>query len=138
MDLKKAKQYLIENGCTCVLCLGDELASSRDRGIRPLLTLLDSGKSYADYCAADKVVGRATAFLYCLLHIRAIHACVLSEGAAQVLTAHHIPFSYDQLVPGIRNRTNTGPCPMEQATQGITDPAAALTAIRTRLWELMG
>ena len=138
MDLKKAKQYLAENGCTCVLCRGDRLVSSNERGVRPLLTLLDSGETYAGFSAADKVVGRATAFLYCLLQVSAVHANVLSDGAAQVLAANGISFTCDQRVPGIRNRTDTGPCPMEQATQGITEPTAALAAIRNRLRELMG
>ena len=137
-DLGKAIAHLQNNGCTCVLCRNDDLWCSTDRGVRPLLTLLDSGKSYAGYCAADKVVGRATAFLYCLLQVRCVHAGVLSDGAAQVLADHNIPWSCDRRVPGIRNRTDTGPCPMEQATQDITDPDAALAAIRKRFAELAG
>lgn len=136
MDHNNAMQYLTTNGYTCVLWRGEESTSSRERGVRPLLTLLDSGKSYAGFCAADKVVGRATAFLYCLLQVRAVHAGVLSDSAARILEANGIAYTWSTRVPGIRNRTDTGPCPMEQATQNITDPAEALIAIRTRLREL--
>lgn len=132
-DLQKATQLLTQNGHTCVLCKGDSVFSSDHRGVRPLLELLEKGKDLSGYSAADKVVGRATAFLYCLLGVVTVHAGVLSNGGAEVLTAHAIAFTYDCRVPGIRNRDNTGPCPMEQATQGITDPAEALIAIQKKL-----
>lgn len=132
-DLEKAKTYLKKEDCTCVLCLGDTLFSSRDRGVRPLLTFLESGNDFTGFSAADKVVGKATAFLYCLLGVRALHAGVLSDAAAEVLTQANIPFSCDNRVSAIRNRDNTGPCPMEQATKDISDPLLALAAIRSTL-----
>ncbi len=132
-DLQKAKALLAAHAYTCVLCREEQLVTSCHRGVRPLLELLDSGKSYVNFSAADKVVGRATAFLYCLLGVRAVHSVVLSDSAAEVFTSCGILFSCDTRVPGIRNRDNTGPCPMEQATQGITDPAQALEAIRQTL-----
>ena len=132
-DLENAKSYLSKENCTCVLCRDDQLFSSKHRGVRPLLTFLDSGKDFAGFSAADKVVGKATAFLYCLLGVRAIHAGVLSDAAAEVLTQANIWFSCDSRVPAIRNRENTGPCPMEQATKDISDPHLALSAIRDTL-----
>lgn len=132
-DLEKAKTYLEKEGCTCVLCREDILCSSRDRGVRPLLAFFDSGKDFSGFSAADKVVGKATAFLYCLLGVRAVHAGVLSNAAAAVLTQANIDFSCDHRVAGIRNRDNSGPCPMENATKDISDPYLALTAIRDTL-----
>ena len=137
-DLEKAKTYLKTQGCTCVLCREDQLFHSRHRGVRPLLTFLDSGEDFTNFSAADKVVGKATAFLYCLLGVRAIHAGVLSDAAAEVLTEANISFSCDCRVPAIRNRDNTGPCPMEQATKDLTDPHLALAAIRKTLETLQG
>ena len=132
-DLEKARDYLEKENCTCVLCLGDAIFSSRHRGVRPLLEFLDSGKDFSGFSAADKVVGKATAFLYCLLDVKAVHACVLSDDAASVLTQANIAFSCDRRVAGIRNRDNTGPCPMENATKDIDDPHKALIAIRNTL-----
>ena len=74
--------------------------------------------------------------MYCLLGVSAVHACVISDGGAEVLTRHGIAFTCDCQVAGIRNRDNTGPCPMEHATQGITDPGEALIAIRKKLAQL--
>lgn len=132
-DLQTAKAYLQAHGCTCVLCRDGTLYASDRRGVRPLLDLLDSGKDLSGFSAADKVVGRATAFLYCLLGVRAVHAGVLSQAGAEVLAGAGIAYSCDRQVPGIRNRANTGPCPMEHATRDITDPHTALKAIRKTL-----
>lgn len=135
-DLKKAKAYLESENCTCVLCKEDSLFHSRHRGVRPLLDFLDSGKDFTGFSAADKVVGKATAFLYCLLNVRAVHAVVLSDAAAEVFSSASIPFSCETQVPAIRNRTNTGLCPMETATKDIDDPRVALAAIRETLKNL--
>lgn len=135
-DLNTAKQLLTGLGYTCVLARDDEVRTSFHRGVRPLLDLLDSGEDLSGFSAADKVVGRATAFLYGLLGVRAVHAQVLSKPARQVLEAQGIPCTWDRLVDGIRNRTDTGPCPMEQATGACTTPEEALTAIRATLLHL--
>ncbi len=135
-DLKKAIAYLEKENCTCVLCKGDSLYHSRHRGVRPLLEFLDSGIDFSGFSAADKVVGKATAYLYCLLGIREVYAAILSDTAAAVFTKVGIPFSCETQVPFIRNRTNTGLCPMETATKDIDDPVSALTAIRETLKQL--
>jgi hypothetical protein len=135
-DLEKAKAYLKTENCTCVLCKDDALYHSHHRGVRPLLEFLDSGKDFSGFSAADKVVGKATAYLYCLLGVQAVHAGVLSDAAAAVFTKAGIPFSCETQVPFIRNRTNTGLCPMETATKDIDDPHLALTAIRETLKKL--
>lgn len=135
-DLQNARAYMEGKGCTCVLCRGELLFSSSHRGVRPLLDFLDSGRDFRGFSAADKVVGRATAFLYCLLGVRQLYAQVLSDGAAEVLRCHDILFSCESRVPGIRNRAGDGPCPMEKATMDITDPEEALVAVRETLKRL--
>lgn len=132
-DIKKAKRLLLQQGCTCVLQREDATFSSNQRGVKPLLDFLESGRDFRNFSAADKVVGKATAFLYCLLGITALHAQVLSKPALQVLESHNICVTWDQLVDGIRNRENTGPCPMEQATRDVQTPEDALLAIRKTL-----
>lgn len=133
MDMERAKQILADGGYTCVLCKGKTVVSSSHRGVKPLLDFLESGEDFSGFCAADKVVGRATAFLYCLLGVAAVHAQVLSKPALQVLQNSHIAITWDRLVEGIRNRENTGPCPMEHATQSTESPEEALAAIRRTL-----
>ena len=135
-DLEKAKQLLCAQGFTCVLCKGDILHTSYHRGVKPLMELL--GQDLEGFSAADKVVGKATALLYCLLGVRSLYAQVISESALEVLSAHGIDVQWQKQVPYIVNREGTGQCPMEQATQNISDPALAPAAIRAKLKELQG
>ena len=132
-DLEKAKARLAADECTCVLCCGEQVYVSRERGVKPLLEQLEAGAFPRGFSAVDRVVGRAAAFLYVLLGAREIYAEIMSEPARQVLAAHGIVYSYASLVPAIRNRTGDGFCPMESAVREIDDPEKALAAIRQKL-----
>lgn len=131
--LRKAKEILDTQGLTCVLCGDCGTYTSCRRGAAPLLQWLDAGTDVRGFSAADRVVGKATAFLYCLLGVRAVYARVMSRPALEVLTQADICAQYDTLVDGIQNRAKDGPCPLEHATKDITDADAALTAIRATL-----
>ena len=135
-DLQKAKEILINGGHTCVLCSGERICTSDLRGVRPLLQWLDSGEDFSGFHAADKVVGRATAMLYCLLGVKGVHAGVMSEGAVQVLENHGIYAEYDRKADYIQNRAGTGQCPMEAAVAGMNDPQEGLQAVRQTLERL--
>lgn len=135
-DLSKAKALLEAEGYTCVLCLGEQIHTSFHRGVQPLMELLETDVS--GFSAADKVVGKATALLYCLLGIRQLYAKVISDAAIDVLQAHGIPVQWETRVRYIVNRTGDGRCPMELATEHISDPAMAPAAIRAKLNELQG
>lgn len=128
-DLHRARQLLEYEGYTCVLCRGQEVRTCTARGVRPLLELLEQG-SWSKFSAADKVVGKATAFLYVLLGVRSVYAPVMSVAALGVLSSCCIEAYYETLVPAIFNRTRTGFCPMETAVKDIDDAAEALQAIR--------
>lgn len=131
-DLEKAKA-LLQQDTTCVLYRDGKVYTSHHRGVAPLLTWLDSGIDVRGYSAADRVVGKATAFLYCLLGVTAVYARVMSEPALRVLTQGGICAQYDVLVTGIQNRAKDGPCPLEYATSRLSDAAEALEAIRSTL-----
>lgn len=135
-DMERAKAVLADGNYTCVLCRGEQIHTATARGVRPLVDWLDSGLDLAGFAAADKVVGRATAFLYVLLGVRGVHAGVMSTPAREALERNGIPAFCDREVPGIINRRGDGPCPFEEAVLGITDPAAALTAIRKKQFQL--
>lgn len=135
-DLLRAKALLEESGDTCVICLGEQVYRSRARGVQPLLQWLDAGEDMMGFSAADKVVGRGAAFLYRLLGVRRVYGQVMSAAAVKVLRAGGIEASWGMLTEHIRNRENTGLCPMEEATLTLQDPEEALQAIRTRLAQL--
>lgn len=132
-NLKKAIQMLTDGDYTCVLCKGDIVYTCEKRGVKPLLDWYDRDLNLKGFSAADKVVGNAAAFIYVLLGIKEVHALVMSEAAGRTLQENGISASCDRLVKGIMNRTGTGPCPMEAAVHGITEPEQALEAVRKRL-----
>ena len=135
-DLHNARNLLDSGDYTCVLCRQDVTHTATERGVKPLLSWLDAGLDARDFSAADRVVGRATAFLYCLLGVRAVYARVMSRPAMEVLENNGICTQTDQLVDGIINRRGTGPCPFESAVLPISDPTQALTAIRTKMSQM--
>lgn len=137
LALEKAKSLLVSGGYTCVLTNGAAVHTSTRRGVKPLVDFLQGETDFTGFFAADKVVGRATAYLYVLLGIKALYAQVISQPAEAVLQAHGISVTYDTVVPNIINRAGDGICPFEQAVMTIADPQNAYTAILQKM-EQMG
>ena len=131
--IEKARSILEKTNSTCVFCNKETVLTDTRRGVRPLLDLLDDGMDMTSFAAADKVVGKAAAYLYCILGIKTLYAGVISQPALSVLNKYCITVTYGSLVPGIRNRTQDGPCPMEYAVREIDTPEEALCAIRKTL-----
>ena len=135
-DLERARAVLVDGGYTCVLARGETVHTASARGVKPLVDWLDSGLELQGFSAADKVVGRATAFLYVLLGVKEVHSLVMSTPAREALEAGGIAASCDREVSGIINRRGDGPCPFEDAVLGITDPQEALLAIRKKQFQM--
>lgn len=127
-DLLNAKQQLATGQFTCVLCKDSQTITATARGVRPLVDLLAEG-TLPGYSAADKVVGKATAFLYVLLGVRTVYAPVISAPALAVLQRFGVDASCDKVVEAIFNRDRTGFCPMETAVRDLDDPAAAYARV---------
>ncbi len=136
MDLKKAKQMLVEQELTCAMVKGEKVYISKERGVKPLLACYKEHAMQSDFSAADKVVGKAAAFLYVLLGVKELYAGVISRPAIEVLQKAGVVVSYEQLTDAIRNRAGDGFCPMETAVWEIESPADALVAIEKTLERL--
>ena len=132
-NLEKAKNALSDGNFTCVVCDGFKEYTSTMRGVAPLLKWLDEGINLQGFSAADKVVGKGAAYLYILLEVKEIYANVISRPALDTLKKHNIPISYAILTEAVKNRDNTGLCPIESAVMNIDNPHDALTAIRNKL-----
>lgn len=135
-DITKAKELLSATESTCVLVRGDEQYVSAHRGVAPLVAWLESKRSFTGACAADKVVGKATAFLYILLGVKAVYAHVISVSALKVLTEHGICTEYGEIVEYIINRRGDGICPFESAVMDITSPTLAYEKVRQKMSEM--
>ncbi len=135
-DLERATALLTDGEFTVAVCKGEETHTANRRGVAPLLGWLDDHLDLTGFSAADKVVGKAAAFLYLRLGVTAVYAGVMSVPAYDLLTAHGVDAAYGELAPAIRNRAGDGYCPMEQVCLPLTDPTEAERAVRTRLAQL--
>ena len=134
--LEEAKRFLEDGGYTCVLIQQEKIFQSQKRGVQPLLELLDTDPHWEGAVAADRVVGKAAAFLYVLLQVKAVWAGVISEPAKAVFQEAGIFCAAEQTVPAIRNRANTGFCPMESAVKEMRDPWIAREVLKETMRRL--
>jgi hypothetical protein len=100
------------------------------------MTLTEEGFSLEKGFTADKVVGKAAAFLYVLLGVECLYADVISEPACEVLARFGIAFEAEKTVSAIRNRAGDGFCPMETAVRDVDSPDEALVKIKETLQKL--
>ncbi|MBQ7831909.1 MAG: DUF1893 domain-containing protein [Clostridia bacterium] len=133
--LEKAKAFL-EKGYTCAIVGSGMELSSKRRGVAPLLEWVNEGRKLFGGVAADKVVGKAAAFLYVLLSVRAVYAQVISLAAEKVFQEFGITCIYDKRVDRIMNRDKTGFCPMERAVWETDDPTEAYAEIQKKYTQL--
>ena len=137
-EILTARQRLLDCGYTCVLLQNGEEYCSRERGVKPLLSLLDKGRSFCGAVAADKTVGAGAAHLYVLLGVRAVWARVISAAALDILERNGIAAAYDERVEYIVNRKGDGMCPIEAAVLGAKDSNEAYGLIIGTLESLQG
>ena len=135
-EVLKARQMLEEGNYTCVVLKDGEEYTSHERGVKPLLDLLDSGRSYVGAIAADKTVGAGAAHLYVLLGVGALWTNVVSESAKAILDAAGITLTFGECVPHIINRRGDGICPIELAVCDAKTSEEAYTLILTALERL--
>ena len=136
MVLDVAKTLLETGGYTCVITDGENHHTSMLRGVKPLVQYLQSGTIPEGLFAADKVIGKATAFLYVLLRVKQVYAKIISESAVAVLQGQGIAVQYETLVPYIINRRGDGMCPFEQTVLEIENPETAYAAVLRKMQEM--
>lgn len=139
-NLKKAVNLLETGGYTCVMCKDDQIVTSTERGVKPLLNFIEETRNktadFQGFSAADKIVGKAAAFLYLTLGVSEVYAEVLSESAQKLFNMYEIQHSCKTLTSTIINRKGTGCCPMEEAVKTAVNARQAELKIREKLAEL--
>lgn len=135
-NLDTAIVLLKNNDYTLAAVSDKSEITSRHRGVKPLLDIINGKTDLNGYSVADKVIGKAAALLYVLLKPDEIFAFTISRPALDVLSQNHIEIKYDTLTEAIRNRDNTGFCPMESTVLDTLDPYEAIELIKKKLAEL--
>lgn len=126
LDLQDLLRYMDEGGFTLAVQTAEgEMITSKERGISPLLALLPQKEKFCGALAADKVTGKAAAFLYVLLGVKGVRTHLSSLPAQRVYAAHGIEHVTDADCERIVNRRGDGLCPMESAVMEIDEPEQA-------------
>lgn len=115
-NLKLAKSTLFENEYSIVVVKENEIVyKSESKGLQSLISLYKTKKNtLEDSSIADKVIGRAAALILVDANIKEVYADLISQNAIEILNKSNIPYEYKAQVKEIRNRDNTGMCPMEE------------------------
>jgi len=128
--LERAKTLLSSTDSTIAVVLVDDIFTSQERGVKPLLHLLTEKKGFLKGASvADKVIGKAAALLMALGEIKEVHTLIISEPAIKVFEKYNIPCFYDKKVDRIVNRTGDGLCPMETLCLDVDEPQEAFQKI---------
>jgi len=131
IDFLKAKQLLI-NDITLVMVKDEQVITSKEKGISYLLSLTSENK-YQGYSVADKIVGKAAAFLYVIMQVENVYGEIITKRAVEILRQANINAEYKILTENIINRTNTGLCPMELTVLNIEDKDKAFMALKKKI-----
>ncbi len=130
-DFLKAKKLLADD-VNLVLIKDDKIIKSAEKGIAFLVALAAENK-YQGYSAADRIIGKAAAFLYCRMNIKNVYGEVMSEKAFEILNKAKINVEYKIITENIKNRTDTGLCPMEMTVLNIEDKEEAFRALKNKI-----
>lgn len=134
-DLDKAKKEL-KDDITCVIVKGDNIYTSKDSSIRPLLNLINEGKDLNGYSLADKVIGKAQAYLCIKAGIKSVFTYNMSKEAIKLLDKYNIKYEYITLVDNILNNKGDDVCPMEKKVKDINNVELAYIALNDKVREL--
>lgn len=133
-DLQTAENEL--GAHTICLCKDGVCIYDDKRGIAPMMELIARGVDLTGYSVADKVVGRAAAFLFVKSGIAAVYAKTLSEGGKDVLDKNGITVEFDALTQKIINRDGTDICPMEKTVEDCAAAEQAYILLKQKLAEM--
>ena len=135
-DIERVKKILFEESLSCVILKDSQIYKSNQRGVAPVIDLIDKKIDISNAFVADKVIGKAAAMLFIYCKVKEIYTPVISEPAINILRSSGIIVHYEKCVPYIINRSNTGQCPMEKAVKDISSPVQALISIKEKIKEL--
>lgn len=114
-DIELAKSLLNkEKKAIVIVKEGRVIFSSDGKGIKPIYSALNElGSELQGSSVADKVIGKAAAMICYYANIKELSTKLMSENAINVLKETSIIYEYEKSVPYIKNRDQSGMCPVE-------------------------
>lgn len=113
--LEQLKEILHNKDASLVVLYsnGDIKEYYQDR-IKDIKDILNSDFSaLKGAIVADKVIGKVAASILTVAGVKEIYSDVLSKIAIPVLEKNNVKYEYSKKVEYIKNKDNTGMCPME-------------------------
>lgn len=130
---ESAKADIASGNASLVVIKDGKISGSFEGGgVAPAIAAYESGLLDGAY-VVDKVIGKASAMILSLGNISGCFGMTISKPALEYLASAGVSADYDTLVEYIINRAGDGMCPMEATVVNITDPAAALAAVKEKL-----
>jgi len=130
-DIELAKQILNNDNKTIVIVKdGKVIFTSENKGIKPVCEAFNELKDeLKGSSAADKVVGKAAAMIYKHADIKELSTKLISQNAVDILKNTSIVFEYQKLVSYIKNREQSGMCPIETLSLDVNNIDELLSKI---------
>lgn len=120
---------LKDNTCVIFDETNSLLFQSTEKGVKPLLDFFREHGIKSKLTVYDKIMGRGAVLLAKLIGAETIDTPLISEDALSLAREYGMKIIYDEVVPYIVNRDNTGRCPIETSVIGISDVQIGLQAI---------
>ncbi len=137
--VEELAQTLRKLNCSLVLAKGTTVNGYYGRGVADLFRLFhEEPAALRGASAADKVVGKGAAALMVLGGVREVYAQLICEAALPLLEQHGVYVVYGQLVPEIRNRDNSGLCPIEASCADCRTAEECLPRLRAFMEQQQG
>ncbi len=132
--LEQAKKALQQPEVTFAAVSANGVCVTSDKkGIVPMMEILETNPTFlSDAVVADKVIGKAAAFLLIKGNVKAVYAQMMSHHALETLQQTNIFVQYQTVVPYIINRNKDGMCPMEETVLSIQDAEQAFVALQEK------
>ncbi len=115
MQIEEMKEILHQkNASLVVFYASGEIKEYYQNRIKDIKNILqENPNALKGAIVADKVIGKVAASILAVAGVKQIYADVMSQYAIPVLDENRILYEYSEKVDYIRNKDNTGMCPME-------------------------
>jgi hypothetical protein len=132
-DLERARLRLKEKNLSLVVVKnGKVIFETETRGIKSFLEAIELfGKELAGSSVADRIVGRAVAFLCVYVQVSAAFAVIISMEGVRVLEDNKIFYQFEKCVPNILNQKGNDICPFEKLALTFQTAEDAYRKLRT-------
>lgn len=134
-DLAIARNELYEEQLTLVIVKdGAVIFKTKSHRISGFLHAIDElGGKLEGASVADRVAGKAVAFLCAYAKVKTVYAAVLSRKAHSVFKRNKIRVQWKELVDNVLDADKTGVCPFEKAAENISKADEAYIAFKSLL-----